>query len=56
MCELNHDFANRVGEVCMATYLGLDKKGKPENGREWTKMACIIKMCGEGIFIFIFLL
>ncbi|XP_057290821.1 tRNA-specific adenosine deaminase 1-like isoform X2 [Hydractinia symbiolongicarpus] len=46
--EYNTEFANKVTQACFDVYNSIGKKGKPQAGREWTKMSCIVKTDSTG--------
>lgn len=46
--EYNTEFANKVTQACFDVYNRIGKKGKPQAGREWTKMSCIVKTDSTG--------
>ncbi|KAJ9591684.1 hypothetical protein L9F63_001771 [Diploptera punctata] len=42
----NSEFADKMADVCYKKYESLPKKGKPATGKEWTLMACVVKIEG----------
>ena len=40
------DFADKIADTCYKKYACLPKKGKPNGEREWTLLACIVKVEG----------
>ena len=36
-------FVNNIAATCFSVYKSIGKKGKPQKGREWTKMASVVK-------------
>ena len=48
MAFCDSHFGQRVSTLCHQHYNSLGKKGKPERGREWTKMACILRSTEDG--------
>ena len=44
-------FADRVAELCYRRYAQLPKKGKPQEGKEWTLMAAVVLETSEGCLI-----
>ena len=48
MDPLDEHFASKVADLCFKSYNKLGKKGKPQQGKEWTKFAAIILTDSSG--------
>ena len=42
------DFANKVAKMCYRQYNRLGKKGKPQEGKEWTLVAAVVCVEQQG--------
>lgn len=46
-------FADRMAALCYKHYSQLPKKGKPQEGKEWTLLAAVVQQTEQGsIFTF----
>ncbi|XP_065639765.1 tRNA-specific adenosine deaminase 1 isoform X3 [Hydra vulgaris] len=45
---MSSSFEDQVALVCYEAYKKLGKKGKPESGREWTKMSSVVQTNADG--------
>ena len=53
MWQDDPDFANKATAMCYKHYAKLGKKGKPQEGKEWTLVAAILCVEQQGTFYII---
>lgn len=47
------DLADRVAGLCYKLYAQLPKKGKPQEGKEWTPMAAVVLQIKQGCSVIV---
>ncbi|XP_061197976.1 tRNA-specific adenosine deaminase 1-like [Saccostrea echinata] len=40
--EYDEKFADKMADLCYKKYQSLPKKGKPQKGKEWTSLSCVV--------------